>query len=91
MNCYYSEDFSLILILPALKCIQELVSHGRISILPMHFVFQTAERCGGSQLIERGTRVANLKDFSPKNANLGSFGNQEIFRGILKISYKKWF
>jgi hypothetical protein len=51
----------------------------------MHVVLQTAVRCGGSQLIRRETRVANLGDFSPKNVNLGAFGNQENFRGILKI------
>jgi hypothetical protein len=45
----------------------------------MHVVFQTAARCRRSQLIGRKTRVANIGDFSPKNANLGTFGNQEIF------------
>jgi hypothetical protein len=37
-----------------------------ISIPPMQFVFQTAIRCGGSQLMELGTRVANLGDFPLK-------------------------
>jgi hypothetical protein len=50
-----------------------------ISISPMHFVFQTAVRCEGSQLIERGTRVANLGDFSSKNANLGTLRIFERF------------
>jgi hypothetical protein len=58
-----------------------------ISIPPMHVVFQTAARCGGSQPIGRKTRVTNLGDFSPKNANLGTIGNQEIFSGILKIDF----
>jgi hypothetical protein len=31
--------------------IQELVSHGRISIPQMHFVSQSAVSCGGNQLI----------------------------------------
>jgi hypothetical protein len=62
-----------------------------ISIPPMHVVFQTAVRFGGSQLIRRETRVSNLGDFSPKNANLGTFGSREIFRGILKSIFKKWF
>jgi hypothetical protein len=53
----------------------------------MHVVFQTAVRCGGSQLIRRETRVANLGDFSPKNANLGTFGNQKIFRAMLKFDF----
>jgi hypothetical protein len=53
----------------------------------MHVVFQTAVRCGGSQLIRRETRVTNLRYFSPKNANFVTFGNQEIFRGILKIKF----
>jgi hypothetical protein len=48
-----------------LKVVEEAISQ-------MHFVFQTAVSCGGSQLIERGTRVANLGDFSSKIANLGT-------------------
>jgi hypothetical protein len=39
-------------------------------------------------------RVANLGDFSPKNANLGiflAFGELGDFRGILKISYNREF
>jgi hypothetical protein len=43
----------------------------------MHFGFQIAERCGGSLLIEQGTRVANLGDFSSKNTNLGTL---KVFR-----------
>jgi hypothetical protein len=43
----------------------------------MHVVFQTAVRKSADQ------------DFSPKNANLGTFGNHEIFRGILKIEFLK--
>jgi hypothetical protein len=60
-----------------------------ISIPPMHIVFQTAVSCGGNQLIGWETRVASLGDFSPKNANLGTYRNQEIFRGILKINFEK--
>jgi hypothetical protein len=40
----------------------------------MHVVCLTAVSCGGSQLIGRETRIANLgdfSDFSHKNANLG--------------------
>jgi hypothetical protein len=39
-------------------------------------------------------RVANLGDFSPKNANLGiflAFEELGIFRGILKVSYNRAF
>jgi hypothetical protein len=39
-------------------------------------------------------RVANLGDFSPKNANLGIFWpleNYGIFRGILKVSDNRAF
>jgi hypothetical protein len=49
--------------------------------------FQTAVRCGGSQLIGRETRVANLGDFSPKYANLGTFGNQKICWEFLKNDF----
>jgi hypothetical protein len=41
-----------------------------ISIPPMLVVFQTVVSCGGSQLIGWETRVASLREFSPKNANL---------------------
>jgi hypothetical protein len=58
----------------------------RISIPPMHVLCQTAVSCGGSQLIGWETRVARLGDFSPKNANLGTFGNRELFMGVLKIN-----
>jgi hypothetical protein len=57
----------------------------------MHVICQTTVSCGGSKLIGWETRVANLGDFSPKNANLGTYRNQEIFRGSLKINFKKWF
>jgi hypothetical protein len=60
----------------------------------MHFAFQTAVRCGGSQLIQRETRVANLGDFSPKNANLRTLKvNWESgdFLGKFENYYKKWF
>jgi hypothetical protein len=50
-----------------------------ISIPPMHVVFQTAVRCGGNHLIVRETRVANL----------GTYENQDIFSGILKIDFSK--
>jgi hypothetical protein len=60
-----------------------------ISILLIHFVFQTAVSCGESRLIGWETRVASLGDFSPGNADLGTHRNQEIFRGILKINFKK--
>jgi hypothetical protein len=53
----------------------------------MHVVCQTTVSCGGSQLIGRKTRVVNIGDFSPKNGNLGTFGYQEIFRGILKNNF----
>jgi hypothetical protein len=48
----------------------------------MHFVFKTAVRCGGSQMIERGTRVANIGDFSPKNFSPKNFRD---FLGLLGI------
>jgi hypothetical protein len=34
-----------------------------------------------------GNRVTSLGDFSPKNANLGTYRNREIFRGNLKINF----
>jgi hypothetical protein len=60
-----------------------------ISIHPMHVLFHNAVSCGGSQLIGWETRVASLGDFSPKNANLWTYRNKEIFRVILKINFKK--
>jgi hypothetical protein len=30
-------------------------------------------------------------DFFPKNTNVGLLGIRKFFRGIFKISYKKWF
>jgi hypothetical protein len=55
----------------------------------MTVVFQTAVSCGGSQLIGWETRFASLGDLSPKNANVGTYRNQVIFRGILKFNFKK--
>jgi hypothetical protein len=51
-----------------------------ISIPLMHVVCQTAVSCGGSQLIGWESRVTSLGDFSPKNANLETYMNQEVFR-----------
>jgi hypothetical protein len=58
------------------------VSPGGVSILPVHFVIQIAVRCGESQLFlfcrvvakieeESGNQGFQLRDLSPKNANLG--------------------
>jgi hypothetical protein len=49
-----------------------------ISILPMLVVFKTAVSCGEDQLIGRETRVANLRDFSPKTQMQGHIGIRRI-------------
>jgi hypothetical protein len=88
-------ESQLISIPPMHVVCQTAVSCGEsqlISIPPMHVVCQSSQTtvsCGGSQLIGQETRVANLGDFSHKNANLGPYRNQEIFSGILKINFKK--
>jgi rRNA maturation protein Nop10 len=82
VNCGENQRISI----PPMHVVcQTAVSCGEsqlISIPPKHVVCQTTGSCGGSQLIGRETRVANLGDFSPKNANLGNYRNREIFRGI---------